>query len=76
MLIDTPHRTIAKKIKEAMEGKEMYHENQELLDSLNKPPSFDEFIKQIKTCDNLLDALRIRDTINTEIMKKKTEIGI
>lgn len=58
-----------------MEGKEMDYENQEFLDSLNKPPSFDEFIKQIKACDNLLDAFRIRDTINTEIMKKKTEIS-
>jgi hypothetical protein len=59
-----------------MEGKEMDDENQDFLDSFNKPPSFDEFMKQIKACDNLLDALRIRDTINTEIMKKKTEIGM
>ncbi|KNC96238.1 uncharacterized protein SPPG_08392 [Spizellomyces punctatus DAOM BR117] len=35
--------------------------------------TFDEFIKLIKRCDNLLDALRIRDMVLTEMHKKETE---
>jgi hypothetical protein len=46
------------------------------LDFLSRPPSFDSFIKQIKKCDNLLDAFGIKDTIHKEIIKKKNEIGI
>lgn len=47
----------------------------ENLDLVNRPPTFDNFIKQIKKCDNLLDAFGIRDTIHKEIIKKKNEIG-
>lgn len=47
----------------------------ENLDLLNRPPTFDNFIKQIKKCDNLLDAFGIKDTIHKEIIKKKNEIG-
>ncbi len=66
---------MSKKMSESLEKLERSDEELDSLDLLHRPPSFDNFIKQIKECDNLLDALGIRDTINTEITKKKTEIG-
>ncbi|KAJ1336670.1 hypothetical protein BSLG_006989 [Batrachochytrium salamandrivorans] len=42
---------------------------------LSKPPTFDEYVTQIKTCDNLADAIRIRDIISIELQKKKSDIS-
>jgi hypothetical protein len=66
---------LAKKINEAVERQDSEDEGAENPDAIVRPPSFDEYIKLIKNCDNLLDALRIRERINSEIMKKRTEIG-
>ena len=67
--------SLDKKVNEAMDRLERSDDELENFDLLNRPPSFDNFIKQIKKCDNLLDAFGIRDTIHTEILKKKHEIG-
>lgn len=37
--------------------------------------SFEEFLKMIKECNNLLDIKRIRNDIVTQIRKKKALIG-
>lgn len=37
--------------------------------------SFEDFLKMIKRCDSLLDVKRIRNTIMTQIRKKKALIG-
>lgn len=66
---------LAKKMNEALERLERSDDEADSQDLFNRPPSFEEYMKQIKQCDNLLDALRIRDVINTEIMRKKGEIG-
>jgi hypothetical protein len=58
-----------------MERQEKFTDDLDSLKDKNQP-SFDEYIKDIKNCDNLLDALRIKDIINTEILKKRNEIGI
>ena len=68
--------SLAKKINEVLERNDQKSDD-EFIDSLDnlRPPSFDEYVNQIKKCDNLLDALRIRDTIHNEILKKRNEIG-
>ncbi|KAJ8327045.1 tRNA (guanine-N(7)-)-methyltransferase (tRNA(m7G46)-methyltransferase) [Batrachochytrium dendrobatidis] len=40
-----------------------------------KPPTFNAFIKQIKACDNLIDAFRIRGIISTELQKRSNDIA-
>ena len=67
--------SLDKKINETIDRLERSDDELDSFDIGNKPPSFDNFIKQIKKCDNLLDAFGIRDTINKEILKKKNEIG-
>ncbi|KAJ3304508.1 Intermediate filament protein [Kappamyces sp. JEL0829] len=52
----------------------------DLLDSAlgatkNDPPSFDTFLRQIGSCSNLPDAIKIRDNILAEIERKSTSIA-
>jgi hypothetical protein len=71
------YSALAKKINEAVERQDSEDDvGTENPDAIVRPPSFDEYIKLIKNCDNLLDALRIRERINSEIMKKRTEVGM
>ncbi|RKO90423.1 PXA domain-containing protein, partial [Blyttiomyces helicus] len=69
-------QTLLKKIREALEKQNALERMEEDAPSepLPRPRTYDEFIKLIKDCHNLLDALSIRDKILTEIHKKQTEI--
>ena len=36
---------------------------------------FDDFMTRVKDCDKLLDAFSLRDSLNSELHKKRTEIS-
>jgi hypothetical protein len=37
--------------------------------------TYEDFMGQVNSCDSLLDAFRIRDSIETEILQRKAEIS-
>jgi hypothetical protein len=38
--------------------------------------TYEDFMSQVTNCDSLLDAFRIRDSIETEILQRKAEISM
>ncbi|KAJ3183694.1 Intermediate filament protein [Gaertneriomyces sp. JEL0708] len=67
-------QVLLRKIREALD-RDSVLENQTSSTDVPKRRTFEEFVKMIKQCDNLLDALRIRDMISTELLTKRREIA-
>ncbi|KAI3661773.1 hypothetical protein MP638_003781 [Amoeboaphelidium occidentale] len=68
---------------EAIQEQRMVHKMREALEKpfqddsneKNKPPSFDEYLKGISTCDNLFEARRIRHALLIEISRRKAHVN-
>ena len=71
------YRNLMTKIRETLERQNALDQMESgMREAMMSLRSYDEFLKLIKTCDNLLDGGRIRDALALEIQKKRTEIGI